>query len=94
MRVSRAGPRMADRGGPTEQELYRSERAAIRLAREGVGSGAIFVDWTAVFASKLRSYRLFQVTRRQGGTLSRHYRRNGYVLSQQRTGRLSGRLRE
>ena len=33
-------------------------------------------------------------TRRKGETLSGRYRSNGYVLSQQETGRLSGRLRE
>ena len=31
-------------------------------------------------------------TRRKGETASRRYRRNGYVLSQQSKGRLSGRL--
>jgi hypothetical protein len=37
---------------------------------------------------------LFQVTRCKSETASRRYRRNGYVLSQQKIGRLSGRLRE
>ena len=34
------------------------------------------------------------MTRRQGGTLSRRYRSNGYVLNQQNPGRLLGRHRE
>ena len=38
--------------------------------------------------------RLPKGTRRKGETISGRYRRNGYVLSQQNTGRLSGRLRE
>ena len=39
------------------------------------------------------SYRLFQVTRRKGETISGRYRRNGYVREQQKTGWLSGRQR-
>jgi hypothetical protein len=38
--------------------------------------------------------RLPKGTRRKGETASRRYRKNGYVLSQQNIGRLSGRLRE
>ncbi|OPA89479.1 hypothetical protein BFW86_13410 [Pseudomonas fluorescens] len=39
--------------------------------------------------------RFCKVTRRKGGTISRRYRRNGYVLGQiQHPGRLSGRHRE
>ena len=38
--------------------------------------------------------RFSKVTRRQGGTLSRRYRENGYVLSQKHPGRLTGRHRE
>ncbi|WP_417696227.1 hypothetical protein, partial [Pseudomonas sp.] len=38
--------------------------------------------------------RLPKVTRRKGGTISRHYHSNGYVPNQQNPGRLSGRHRE
>ncbi|MGF6141936.1 hypothetical protein QF013_005612 [Pseudomonas laurylsulfatiphila] len=38
--------------------------------------------------------RLPKVTRCKSGTISRRYQKNGYVHSQKKTGRLSGRLRE
>ena len=38
--------------------------------------------------------RFSKVSRRQGGTLSGRYAKNGYVLSQQKPGRLRGRHRE
>ena len=63
---------MADRGGPCRSELAREKpesTAGCQAPRVIVG----------LHREQARSYRLFQVTRRQGGTLSGRYRSNGYV---------------
>ena len=61
---------MADGGGPTEQD--RSEGMPSH-------SEAPDVRGASAWLLGVGPRRLFQVTRRQGGTNSRRYRRNGYV---------------
>jgi len=72
---------MADRGGPTEQD--RSEGTP--SLSEGPDAGAKPFAYFSAFG---------KVSRRKGETISGRYRRNGYVLSQQNIGRLSGRHRQ
>ena len=65
--VAATRPGMADRGGPTEQCLT----AGMPSLGEAPSVGA------RAFCLLLRSSK---VSRRKGGTLSRRYRSNGYVL--------------
>jgi hypothetical protein len=58
---------MVDGGGPPEQCL----RYGMPSLSEAPNGGARAFGYFA----------LFKVTRRKGGTLSRHYRSNGYVLN-------------